>query len=51
MEESSRLQRAYEKYVDLVIINEDFDVTFRKVVEALEALAQEHQWVPVNWIY
>lgn len=51
VEESSRLQRTYEKYVDLVIVNEDFDTTFRKVVEALDSLAQEHQWVPVNWIY
>ncbi|GLV46174.1 varicose [Carabus blaptoides fortunei] len=51
VEESARLQRAYDKYTDLVIINEDFDVTFRKVVEAMDHLAQEHQWVPVNWIY
>lgn len=29
----------------MVIINEDFDITFRKVVEALDALSHEHQWV------
>lgn len=51
VEDSALLQRTYEKYIDLVIINEDFDVTFRKVVEALNALATEHQWVPVNWVY
>ncbi|KAK2581825.1 hypothetical protein KPH14_002293 [Odynerus spinipes] len=51
LEESAALQRAYEKYIDLVIVNEDFDQTFRKVVAALDALATEHQWVPVNWIY
>lgn len=51
VEESSLLQRTYEKYIDLVIINEDFDITFRKVVEALDTLATEHQWVPVNWVY
>ncbi|CAG2060781.1 unnamed protein product [Timema podura] len=33
-------------YIDSVIVNEDFDVTFRKVVEALESLSTEHQWVP-----
>ncbi|KAF7409471.1 hypothetical protein HZH68_003852 [Vespula germanica] len=51
LEESAALQRAYEKYIDLVIVNEDFDQTFRQVIAALDALATEHQWVPVNWIY
>ncbi|XP_055296279.1 protein PALS2 isoform X4 [Sitodiplosis mosellana] len=51
VEESALLQRKYEKYLDMVIVNEDFDITFRKVIEALEALSHEHQWVPVNWIY
>ncbi|XP_044006469.1 protein PALS2 isoform X2 [Aphidius gifuensis] len=51
LEESAALQRAYEKYIDMVIVNEDFDETFRQVVAALDALATEHQWVPVNWIY
>ncbi|XP_029173554.1 MAGUK p55 subfamily member 6 isoform X3 [Nylanderia fulva] len=51
LEESAALQRAYEKYIDLVIVNEDFDNTFRQVIAALDALATEHQWVPVNWIY
>uniref|UniRef100_A0A1B6CDZ8 MAGUK p55 subfamily member 6 n=1 Tax=Clastoptera arizonana TaxID=38151 RepID=A0A1B6CDZ8_9HEMI len=51
VEDSSTLQRAYEKYIDLIIVNEDFDETFRKVVEALDTLSTEHQWVPVNWVY
>ncbi|XP_051169533.1 protein PALS2 isoform X2 [Leptopilina boulardi] len=51
LEESAALQRAYEKYIDLVIVNEDFDNTFRQVIDALNTLATEHQWVPVNWIY
>jgi len=51
VEESAMLQRKYEKYLDMVIINEDFDQTFRQVLDALEALSHEHQWVPVNWIY
>ncbi|XP_055714060.1 protein PALS2 isoform X6 [Phlebotomus papatasi] len=51
VEESALLQRKYEKYLDLTIINEDFDITFRKVIEALDELAHSHQFVPVNWIY
>lgn len=51
VEESALLQRKYEKYLDLVIVNEDFDSTFRQVVDAMDQLSHEHQWVPVNWIY
>lgn len=45
VEESALLQRKYEKYLDMEVINEDFDITFRKVIEALDALSHEHQWV------
>lgn len=45
------LQRKYEKYLDMVIVNEDFYTTFRQVLDVLEVLSHEHQWVTVNWIY
>ncbi|XP_017780546.1 PREDICTED: MAGUK p55 subfamily member 6 isoform X2 [Nicrophorus vespilloides] len=51
LEDSASMQRTYDKYIDLVITNNDFDSTFRQVIEALESLTSEHQWVPVNWIY
>ncbi|XP_018326864.1 MAGUK p55 subfamily member 6 [Agrilus planipennis] len=51
LEESASMQRTYDKYIDLVITNNDFDTTFREIVRALESLTTEHQWVPVNWIY
>lgn len=51
MEESARLQRAYDKYIDVVVVNEDFDLTFQKLMDALDTLSTESQWVPVQWIY
>ncbi|KAL1513454.1 hypothetical protein ABEB36_002863 [Hypothenemus hampei] len=51
LEDSASMQRTYDKYIDLVVTNNDFDVTFRQIMEALDALTTEHQWVPVNWIY
>ena len=51
MEESARLQRAYEKYFDLMLINEDPDETYRRVIEAVMALETDPQWVPVTWVY
>ncbi|CRK87482.1 CLUMA_CG001283, isoform A [Clunio marinus] len=43
VEESAMLQRKYEKYLDMVIVNEDFDQTFRQVLDALDVLSHEHQ--------
>lgn len=51
VEESAFVQRKYEKYFDMIIVNEDFDDTFRKVVETLDQMSHEDQWVPINWIY
>ncbi|XP_030748146.1 MAGUK p55 subfamily member 6 isoform X2 [Sitophilus oryzae] len=51
LEDSASMQRTYDKYIDQTITNNDFDITFRQIIEALEALTTEHQWVPVNWIY
>ncbi|KAK2724229.1 protein PALS2-like isoform X1 [Artemia franciscana] len=51
LEESARMQRSFEKYFDMVIVNEDPDITFNHILEALEALSNQHQWVPVTWVY
>uniref|UniRef100_A0A8D8TPW5 MAGUK p55 subfamily member 6 n=1 Tax=Cacopsylla melanoneura TaxID=428564 RepID=A0A8D8TPW5_9HEMI len=51
LEESACLQRSYERFIDKVIVNEDFDETFRTVIDLLDTLSIKHQWVPVNWVY
>ncbi|XP_042866332.1 protein PALS2-like isoform X4 [Penaeus japonicus] len=51
MEDSAKLQRAYDKYFDKVIINNDLDDTYTQIMEAVERLAMEPQWVPVTWVY
>lgn len=51
VEESARLQRAFEKYFDLVLLNSNFDKTYEQVKEAIEALSTEPQWVPISWVY
>ncbi|KAK7077256.1 MAGUK p55 subfamily member 6, partial [Halocaridina rubra] len=51
MEESAKLQRAYDKYFDCVIINNDLNDTFNLIMEAIDRLATEPQWVPVTWVY
>ncbi|XP_050675591.1 protein PALS2 isoform X2 [Leptidea sinapis] len=51
LEESSRIERQYEKYIDLIIVNNNTDTTYSKIMDALHALSTDHQWVPVSWIY
>ncbi|RWS23297.1 MAGUK p55 subfamily member 6-like protein, partial [Leptotrombidium deliense] len=51
IEESSRLQRTYEKYFDLVIVNRNFEKSFEQLKESLDALTVEPQWVPINWVF
>lgn len=51
MEESAKLQRCYDKYFDTVIINNDLNDTYHQIMEAIDRLATEPQWVPVTWVY
>jgi len=51
MEENARLQRAYEKFIDTVIVNEDSETTFEKLLKAVNSLSTDSQWVPVSWVY
>lgn len=51
MEDSAKLQRAYDKYFDLVIINNDLNDTYHEIMEAIDRLSTEPQWVPVTWVY
>ncbi|UYV70516.1 MPP6 [Cordylochernes scorpioides] len=51
IEESARLLRAYNKDLDLVLINTNFDKTFHQLKEAIDSLATQDQWVPISWVY
>jgi len=50
-DESARLETAYKHYFDLVLVNRNAEVTFRRLIDALESLKTLHQWVPITWIY
>ncbi|XP_049635356.1 MAGUK p55 subfamily member 2 isoform X3 [Suncus etruscus] len=51
VEESSRIQRGYEHYFDLSLVNSNLERTFRELQTAMEKLRTEPQWVPVSWVY
>ncbi|TRY75350.1 hypothetical protein TCAL_01639 [Tigriopus californicus] len=51
LEESSRLERAYKAYFDMIVVNESHDETYRMVMEGLHSVSMGEQWVPSTWIY
>jgi len=51
LEESAKLQRAYCNYFDLVVVNESWEETFQKVMNALDDVEHESSWVPSKWVY
>ena len=51
VEESNRIREDYQKYFDLEISVEDTEEAFRTIMDSLVKLANESQWVPLNWVY
>ncbi|XP_077667501.1 protein PALS2 isoform X2 [Eretmochelys imbricata] len=51
VDESARIQRAYNHYFDLLIVNDNLDKAFEKLQTAIEKLRLEPQWVPISWVY
>ncbi|XP_030057877.1 protein PALS2 isoform X2 [Microcaecilia unicolor] len=51
VDESIRIQRAYNHYFDLTIVNDNLDKAFEKLQTVVEKLRREQQWVPINWVY
>uniref|UniRef100_A0A6A7FQD0 MAGUK p55 subfamily member 6-like isoform X1 n=2 Tax=Hirondellea gigas TaxID=1518452 RepID=A0A6A7FQD0_9CRUS len=51
IDESTRLERNFDNYFDITIINNDLNETFDQIMQAIDRLASEPQWVPVTWVY
>ena len=51
MADSRRIREEFQKYFDLEIVVDDLDKSFRTLMESLDKLANESQWVPLNWVY
>ena len=51
LEESAVMQRAYMNYFDLVVVNDSWDDTFNKIMNALDDTENEATWVPEKWVY
>uniref|UniRef100_A0A7E4VP65 Guanylate kinase-like domain-containing protein n=1 Tax=Panagrellus redivivus TaxID=6233 RepID=A0A7E4VP65_PANRE len=44
------MKSEFSKYFDQVLINRNHDITFRKLLDALDNLKKGAQWVPTEWL-
>ncbi|XP_050957019.1 MAGUK p55 subfamily member 2a isoform X1 [Labeo rohita] len=50
VDESAKIQRVYEHYFDLTLVNDDLEQAYRNLKTSLEKLKGAQQWVPVGWV-
>ncbi|XP_072034037.1 protein PALS2-like isoform X2 [Amphiura filiformis] len=51
VDESARIERHYSHLFDLTIVNTNIEESFQKLMEAIDLLGSQRQWVPVDWVY
>ncbi|OZC12810.1 variant SH3 domain protein [Onchocerca flexuosa] len=49
-ENKELMESSYAKMFHIVLVNRNLDITFRRLVEALNELRDEVQWVPETWL-
>ncbi|XP_055344173.1 peripheral plasma membrane protein CASK-like isoform X2 [Paramacrobiotus metropolitanus] len=49
--ESVVLEATFGHYFDLVLVNNDIDMTIQRLETTMEDIHSQAQWVPVSWVY
>ncbi|CAP31081.2 Protein CBG12035 [Caenorhabditis briggsae] len=49
-DESAKIGQECKSRIHLTLVNRNIDVTFKRLVDALETLRYETQWVPHSWM-
>ncbi|KAI5726600.1 hypothetical protein M8J76_005360 [Diaphorina citri] len=50
IEKAREMEEKYGKYFDMVIINQDNESSYQKIIEQVNNLEREPQWVPSTWV-
>ena len=50
IEKAREMEDKYGHYFDLVIINNDIERTYYELVQRINYIEREPQWVPKDWI-
>ncbi|XP_005096273.1 MAGUK p55 subfamily member 2 [Aplysia californica] len=49
--ESARIEKQFGSYFDEIIVNDNFEETYRLLRKSLNDMTSKQQWVPVNWVH
>ena len=50
IEKAREMEEKYGHYFDLVIINNDIERTYHELVQRINYIEREPQWVPAFWL-
>ena len=50
IEKAREMEETFGHYFDLVIVNSDDDRTYGQLLQEVNSLEREPQWVPANWL-
>ncbi|CAL1530096.1 unnamed protein product [Lymnaea stagnalis] len=51
MKESAEIEKKFNGYFDEIIVNDNFEETYRLLRKSLNEMTTKQQWVPVNWVH
>ena len=51
MKESGKIEKQFNNYFDEIIVNDNFEETYRLIRKSLNDMTSKQQWVPVNWVH
>jgi len=49
-EDAQEIEELFGHYFDLVIINDDYEKSYKALTRKVEELNKEPQWVPIEWL-
>lgn len=51
IEESIQIERTYRHLFDDIVVIDNMQASFEKILDKIENLEKEPQWVPARWVY
>ena len=46
---SQEIERKYKGSFDEMIVNDDFEETYRTICHMMDEQLKQHRWIPVEW--
>ena len=49
VKDSQEIERQYKGSFDEMIVNDDFEQTYRTICHLMDDQLRQHRWIPVEW--